>query len=81
MESRIKYVKVSRIAFEQFFIGGSEVRVTEGLPEDAEMVNLEYRADRDWFQITFRSDEFDPIPEAGKVPEADGVKIESIEDE
>ena len=76
-ERRVVYVEISKVMLERIFIENTSFRVEEGLPEDAEIVGVEYVAERNCYHITFESDEFDPVPEGAQVPQFHPVQIES----
>ena len=76
-ESCVMYVEISKVMLERIFIENTSFRVEEGLPEDAEMMGVQYVAERNCYHITFESDEFDPVPEGAQVPQFHPVQIKS----
>ena len=77
IERRVEYVEISKVMLERIFIENTSFRVKEGLPQDAEIVGVQYVAERNCYHITFESGEFDPVPEGAQVPQFHPVQIES----
>lgn len=75
----LKYYEVSAQALLFHLMDGNAFRVTDGLPEDAELVDAGYNPRRQLFYLTVESEEFVDIMEAGEIPQGE-VEFEAITD-
>lgn len=77
-EHRVMYVNVSRQAFSWVFTEGV-YKVVNGVPEDSEVVGIEFKAEKDMFKVVLKSEEFDKVPEGGQVPQHEAIDVKSLE--
>jgi len=70
--SKVKKIPVTRQAFADFFKENDRlIEVTDGIPEDAELVRIDYSSKRDIYYFIIESEQFEVVKEGDKIPETD----------